>query len=195
MPIWVVPSDVHVPGDPGHTTDHNSVADDLTIISGLIPVTATPAAGDLIIQNATPAPARLAAGSANQVLGVSGGLPAWQPGLTLQVATASAGYTLVNGTGTIITWTTPNDGNVHHVHLYAYVYATSTMTAGQVNGVFTDPAGHANNVSLVAGGIATAGSAWNTWDVLVEANTAVTVSQGTALTGGAAKCWAAIWGC
>lgn len=37
-------------------------------------------AGDIIIENAVPAPARLAIGSAGQVLGVSGGLPAWEAG-------------------------------------------------------------------------------------------------------------------
>lgn len=47
-------------------------------------------AGDLIIENAVPAPARLAVGAAGQTLGVSGGLPAWvtPPG-------AEIGYTQI----------------------------------------------------------------------------------------------------
>ena len=37
MPSWVVPSDSHSPGDTGHTTDHNHVADDLTLIATAFP--------------------------------------------------------------------------------------------------------------------------------------------------------------
>lgn len=38
MPSWVVPSDSHVVSDTGHTTDHNHVADDLTLINSALPV-------------------------------------------------------------------------------------------------------------------------------------------------------------
>jgi hypothetical protein len=37
MPSWIVPSDTHVVSDTGHTTDHNHVADDLTLINNVIP--------------------------------------------------------------------------------------------------------------------------------------------------------------
>jgi hypothetical protein len=37
MPTWTVPSDTHVPGDTGHTTDHNHIADDLTLINNVAP--------------------------------------------------------------------------------------------------------------------------------------------------------------
>ena len=37
MPSWIVPSDTHVISDTGHTTDHNHVADDLTLVNTLIP--------------------------------------------------------------------------------------------------------------------------------------------------------------
>lgn len=152
--------------------------------------------GDLLIMNATPAPARLAAGAANTVLGVSGGMPAWQAGFTLQSQTASAGFSLANSTGTIISWTAPNDGAIHHMLANAYVYATSTMTGGQVNIAFTDLAGNAiSGVDFVAGAITTGNANWDYIMLPVKANTTVTISQGTALTGGAAKCWAEIWGC
>lgn len=36
MPSWVVPSDSHGVGDTGHTTDHNHVADDLTLIAAIL---------------------------------------------------------------------------------------------------------------------------------------------------------------
>jgi hypothetical protein len=38
MPTWTVPSDSHSPGDTGHTTDHNHVADDLTLVNNVVPV-------------------------------------------------------------------------------------------------------------------------------------------------------------
>jgi hypothetical protein len=45
MPAWIVPSDTHVVGDPtGHTTDHNHVADDLTLIATAFPGVTTGAA-------------------------------------------------------------------------------------------------------------------------------------------------------
>lgn len=139
MPSWIVPSDTHIAGDSGHVTDHNHMADNLTLVNTFAPVvsggltgatsatrwvgataTGSPAsgtfvagdwvttldghffvcttggtpgtwanagsggmsnpmttAGDVIFENATPAPARLAIGSAGQFLKVSAGLPAW----------------------------------------------------------------------------------------------------------------------
>lgn len=38
MPSWIVPSDSHVVSDTGHTTDHNHVADDLTLVNSVLPV-------------------------------------------------------------------------------------------------------------------------------------------------------------
>ena len=38
MPSWIVPSDTHAPLDSGHTTDHNHMADDLTLINTALPV-------------------------------------------------------------------------------------------------------------------------------------------------------------
>lgn len=38
MPSWIVPSDTHNPGDSGHTTDHNHMADDLTLVNTAAPV-------------------------------------------------------------------------------------------------------------------------------------------------------------
>src|SRR6185437_13971955 len=38
MPTWTVPSDTHIPGDTGHTTDHNHIADDLTLVNNVVPV-------------------------------------------------------------------------------------------------------------------------------------------------------------
>lgn len=38
MPTWTVPSDTHSPGDTGHTSDHNFIADDLTLIADAVPL-------------------------------------------------------------------------------------------------------------------------------------------------------------
>lgn len=293
MPTWILPSDSHAPGDTGHTSDHNHIVDDLSIIAEFLPVTgaapvlgqityqdvgptptqlngnttttkkfltqtgtgtvsaapswgliaaadlptgttstqgalqldgtagdiqpvglqaagaaglaadakhvhATPmtAQGDLLTMNSTPAPARLAVGAVNNLLGSSGTAPAWQIGYTLQSQTAAAGFTLANSTNTIITWSVPNDGAIHHLLCSAYVFATATMTGGQINMSFTDQGGNViSGVDLVNGGTTTGNANWNFQIFPVKAGTTVTISQGTALTAGAAKCWAEIWGC
>jgi hypothetical protein len=153
-------------------------------------------AGDLIIENATPAPARLPVGTAGQSLQVAGGLPAWGAALVLQAATAAAGYTLVNGTGNIITWTTPNDGNLHRVTIFAVITTSSTETGGAITLLFTSPSGGAGSVGLYASGLSgPATRASGAPAVLVVGpNTTVTVEQSAALTGGAAVVWAEIWG-
>ena len=38
MPSWILPSDTHNVGDIGHTTDHNHIVDDLTLINDALPV-------------------------------------------------------------------------------------------------------------------------------------------------------------
>jgi hypothetical protein len=37
MPSWIVPSDTHVANDTGHVTDHNHIADDLTLVNTVFP--------------------------------------------------------------------------------------------------------------------------------------------------------------
>lgn len=61
-------------------------------------------AGDIIYENGTPAPARLAIGSTNQVLTVIGGLPSWQ-------TPSAGGVTSVTGTALEIT-ASPTTGAV-----------------------------------------------------------------------------------
>jgi hypothetical protein len=169
----------------------------LTASSGTTATWKTPlpltTAGDMLIENATPAPARLAVGSAGQVLGVSGGLPAWGMGLTLLATTGASGTALVNGTPTILTWTPPNDGALHRVVAAGGLVVTSTETGGQINLNFTDPAGNVRAKTLVA---AAQGAGYQSFAfafVTVEANTTVTITQ-TALTGGAAVLYAELWG-
>lgn len=152
-------------------------------------------AGDLIIENATPAPARLAVGSANQVLGVSGGVPAWQLGFTLQQTTGLTGYALVNGTGNIVTWTAPNDGNMHRVFVLVEQHVTNTETGGAIGLATTAPdnTSHTFTPTGFSGGSGVSYASF-AQSALVYPGTAVTLEQTSALTGGACVLWAEIWG-
>jgi hypothetical protein len=155
-------------------------------------------AGDLIIENATPAPARLPVGTAGQSLQVAAGLPAWANALTPLATTGAAGYTLVNGTGNVITWTAPNDGAMHRVLIFAVLRVTSNETGGLITVAYTLPDASAHTNNLIGGGQA-AGTYFplnsnGPQELLVQANTAVTIAQGSALTGGAGVLWAEIWG-
>lgn len=120
------------------------------------------------------------------------------PGTTalfVQAATAVGGYALVNGTGNIITWTTPNDGLLHRFAIFAALHVASTETGGQITVSYTLPDATATTHTLFGAGNATGDQAPALPFLLtVQANTAVTVKQATALTGGTAVMWAEIWG-
>ena len=111
-------------------------------------------------------------------------------------ATAEAGYALVNGTGTVISWTAPNDGNLHRVMVPATLHVSSSETGGAINVAFTAPDGTTGTQGIFSAshgagvfGPDKAGT------VIIEPNTTVSVVQGTALSGGAATLWAEIWAC
>jgi hypothetical protein len=120
------------------------------------------------------------------------------PTLALQATTGAAGYPLVNGTGNIVTWTTPNDGLLHRVLIVAVLHVTSAETGGQCSLLTTLPDGTAVNKTLFSASQA-AGEFWpisfSTPQLQpVQANTAVTVTQASALTAGAATVWVELWG-
>jgi hypothetical protein len=122
------------------------------------------------------------------------------PALALQAATPAAGYTLVNGTGTIISWTAPNDGQLHWVIVFGLGHVTSPQTGGQINISFTAPDGTAKSAAYDGGGHGTGvfepnnGGGTGYPAILVQAGSAVSVVQQTALTAGASLFWAGIWG-
>jgi hypothetical protein len=151
-------------------------------------------AGDLTYENATPAPARLAIGAANTSLQSNGTLPSWQAALALLATTGSTGYTLVNGTGNILTWTAPNDGALHRVVVIMNVVVTTTEVGGAIgiNGV-TSPNGSSHSPGLASGTSGT-GLQQYTNTYFVEANTTLVLAQTSALTSGAAIAWAEFWG-
>jgi hypothetical protein len=163
--------------------------------SALSPMTT---AGDMEYEVAAGTAARLPVGSAGQVLGVSGGEPAWLAGMTQQSTTGVNGYALVNGTGTILSWSAPNDGQMHTAMIIGIVGVTSAETGGQVNVQYTDMTGSAQNFVLVASGQAVGSVAFNNGlnrtMILLPAGSTLAVVQSAALTAGTAKVWAEIWG-
>ena len=115
--------------------------------------------------------------------------------LAKQAATPVAGFALVNATPTILSWSVPNDGQMHRFAVYGYIIVSSLETGGQINVNFTDMSGvvrarDAMDANQAAG--------WldlffhGLWPC--QAGSTVTVTQQSALTGGAATLWAEIWG-
>lgn len=122
---------------------------------------------------------------------ISGPLAA--PLMQLQATTGVAGFALVNGTPTILSWTAPNDGLMHRVSLIAQENVTAPETGGQVNINFKDQQGSTQNRQAFAGGAGTGFTGGFTpMAFLVQAGQQVTVTQ-TALTAGAATVWAELW--
>jgi len=108
-------------------------------------------------------------------------------GMPIQATTGTAGYTLVNGTGNVLTWTPPNDGGLHRFLLLATLNVTSAETGGQMNIAFNLPNATASNIAFFSGqGL---GLHQSNFNGQVQAGTTVTVSQNTALTVGAAVLW------
>jgi hypothetical protein len=115
--------------------------------------------------------------------------------LALQAATPVAGYTLVNGTGTIIAWTTPNDGQQHRFIVCASLDVTILEVGGAIQVAYTVPNGGAaaHTIFAAASGTGIYNPA-GPFTIVCEANTTVMVEQTSALTAGAAIVWAEIWG-
>ena len=136
------------------------------------------------------------AAAANQVLTSSSSTAAaWQLGLVLQAATPVGGYVLVNGTGTIISWTAPNDGKQHRVVIPQSMDVISGMTGGNINLNMTMPDGTASVFTAFAP-TGTTGFNFSAYgpSMIVEAGTTVSLSQSSPLSVGSAKLWAEIWG-
>lgn len=116
-------------------------------------------------------------------------------GLRLLATTGDQGYALVNGTGVVISWTAPADGELHRFTVFATMNVTSGETGGAISIFFTMPDGTNTNFTLMPGG---QGDGFNfsefVYLVTIEPGSTVNISQTSALTGGAAKMWAEIWG-
>jgi hypothetical protein len=115
-------------------------------------------------------------------------------GLVNQATTGVAGFTLQNATPTILSWTVPNDGNIHRCTLIGELIVSSAQTGGSVVLNFNDPGGSSRAQSAWGGGL---GAGFNRiqsgmWFAVGPGQT-VTVTQ-TAQTAGAAILYAELWG-
>lgn len=116
-------------------------------------------------------------------------------GLALQATTGIAGFAKQNATPNIISWTAPNDGNMHRVLFFASETVTALETGGGVGVIITVPGGgtQAAGTALFAGAKA-AGSYHALDGAIVAPGTTVTINQSAALTAGACTVFAEIWG-
>lgn len=115
--------------------------------------------------------------------------------LTLRASTGRNGYTLVNGTGPVISWTAPNDGNLHSVVITAVLVVSSAETGGTIAQVATNPDGTQRTFTLIAAGQGTGASPGGALNQLwpIAPGGTVTIEQYSALTIGAAVLYAEIW--
>jgi hypothetical protein len=117
--------------------------------------------------------------------------------LGLLATTGLAGFALQNATPNILTWTAPNDGNMHRVVVVSTLIVTSAETGGEITVNYTDPSNVARQRLLYAAALGTGIStpAGNTPTLInVYPGTTVVVQQFTALSAGAAGLWAELWG-
>lgn len=114
--------------------------------------------------------------------------------LARQSATPNAGVALVNGTGNILTWTAPADGNVHAALLVCSQNVTSLETGGQVTLSYTSPDGTVITGSAIYPGGGAAGVTPFSTLRLIASGSTISIVQNTALTAGAASVWAQIFG-
>lgn len=106
-----------------------------------------------------------------------------------------AGFPLVNGTPTILTWTAPNDGKQHRVQLWGDVNVSVATTGGLINIHLTDPGGTAGTLQMDAGSHAGTGFfVSSSRNLLLAPGSVLTISQDSALTLGAAIFYGEIWG-
>jgi hypothetical protein len=124
-------------------------------------------------------------------------VPVSSPSMSLLATTATSypsGYALVNGTGTILSWTAPSDGQMHRVIVFGNYDVTSALTGGAVSTHYTQPGGVTASATVMGGGESTGTSQGTTWGLPVAPGTTVNLVQATAVTVGAATIWAEIWG-
>jgi hypothetical protein len=138
---------------------------------------------------------------ANKITGLANGTAATDAAtfgqvLTKKATTGATGYTLINGTGTILTWTAPGDGALHTVYIAASLRVTVLEVGGQISVVPTDTVagvGYSPVIFNPAKGIGwfimTDGAVFA---VLVPGDT-IAIAQTSALTSGASVLFAEIW--
>jgi hypothetical protein len=116
-------------------------------------------------------------------------------GLVKVADSGDAGFALQNATPTIISWTVPNDGNLHAFEVCGAVVVSSAETGGAIQVNYQPPTSGVHTATLDAGGHGSAGTSGFTQSGGVAApGSVVSITQNTALTGGAAVTFCQIYG-
>ena len=108
------------------------------------------------------------------------------------VRTAPGGFALQNGTPVILSWTAPNDGQLHQAFVSATLVVTVAETGGQVFARWTS-LGAAQVQTAFNPNVGVGGAFYNVV-ALVDPGTTIHLDQNTALTAGAANVGAVING-
>lgn len=114
--------------------------------------------------------------------------------LALVATTDITGYTLVNGTGQILSWQTPNDGQMHRVLVFCTVNITSAETGGGIQAASSPPGTGSHLNTVDAGGHGAGVTYAPPAELIAGPNTTVVVNQSSALTVGAAVAFIEVWG-
>jgi hypothetical protein len=113
-------------------------------------------------------------------------------GLAQVAETPAAGTPLINGTQTLLSWTAPNDGQLHTVIVAGQINITGAETGGQITFNVTGAA-PLTAVALQNGGHAAGQAALTACAFVVGPGATVNVNQNTALTAGAATFFGSLW--
>jgi hypothetical protein len=116
--------------------------------------------------------------------------------LALLATTGAAGFAKQNGTPNILSWTAPNDGQLHRVQLLYTKNVTSSETGGAAAVSFVNPS-QAAVANVDAGNQAagwTPGAPAGGVTFMMQPGQTITLAQTTALTAGASKVYAELWG-
>jgi hypothetical protein len=116
------------------------------------------------------------------------------PPMSVVATTDTPGFALQNGTPNIISWTAPNDGQMHRFMLNTTQVVSVLEVGGQVNLNWTNPDGTAfTPVQYGAGNAVGAHSPSAQVNGVCKSGQTVTLAQTTALTSGAVIVWAELW--
>lgn len=114
--------------------------------------------------------------------------------LALQKSTGAAGFALQNATPTILSWTAPNDGQIHRIQTFIIENVSVANTGGALSLTATDPGGNALNTQLDAGTHGVSEVQPSNKLIPIGPGSTVSIVQSSAQTAGAATVWAEIWG-
>jgi hypothetical protein len=114
-------------------------------------------------------------------------------GIVRQSTTGTSGFPLQNATpSNIVSWTAPNDGQLHQALISATLVVASAETGGQVFIRWTS-GGAAQVFTVANANLGTGGVTYNNVCV-VDPGATIHIDQNTALTAGAATMYAVIAG-